>query len=289
MWERRTDLVLERQESADVGALAGVKSSVRRQGPLQITDITVLNEQGARALGKPPGRYLTAELPAGAAEGRENLFACAETLAVLLRPLLPESGAVLTAGLGNRAVTPDALGPETLSNLIVTRHLIAAMPETFGGMRPVCAVACGVLGDTGVETGELLRGVVDRIKPAAVVAVDALCARSLERLCRAFQLSDTGIVPGSGACNPRRALNEATLGVPVIALGVPTVVEARTLCADLVPEGKAPACPLPREGLLVTPKDIDRQVALCGKILGYALNLALQRDMTAAEMEAYLG
>ncbi|MBR5390749.1 MAG: GPR endopeptidase [Clostridia bacterium] len=287
MWKQRTDLVLERQESADAGALAGVKSSVRRQGPLKITDITVLDERGAKALEKPPGRYLTAELPAGAAERRENLFACAEALAALLRPLLPGTGAVLAAGLGNRAVTPDALGPETISNLIVTRHLIAAMPETFGGMRPVCAVACGVLGDTGVETGELLRGVVERVKPAAVVAVDALCARSLDRLCRAFQFSDTGIVPGSGAFNPRKALNEATLGVPVVALGVPTVVEARTLCADLV-EGNSPACPLPREGLLVTPKDIDRQIALCGKILGYALNLALQRDMTAAEMESYL-
>ena len=287
MWKGRTDLVLERRESTGVGALDGVKSSVRRQGPFSVTDITVLDERGARALGKPPGRYLTAELPAGGADGREKLFACAEALAALLRPLLPDRGVVLAAGLGNRAVTPDALGPETVSNLIVTRHLIAAMPEAFGGMRPVCAVACGVLGDTGVETGELLRGVVDRVRPAAVVAVDALCAGSPDRLCRAFQLSDTGIVPGSGACNPRKALNEETLGVPVIALGVPTVVEARTLCAGLT-GGRASACSLPREGLLVTPKDIDRQVALCGKLLGYALNLALQRDMTAAEMEACL-
>lgn len=285
----RTDLALERREGLGAGALPGVKSRVWRREPVEITRIDVLDERGQRALGKPKGAYLTAELLPRGEDNGEWLFSCARELAALLRTLLPREGTVLAAGLGNRSVTPDALGPETLRHLIVTRHLISAMPETFGGMRPVCAVAAGVLGDTGIETVEILRGIVSRVRPAAVVAIDALCARSAGRLCRTFQLSDTGITPGSGAFNPRKALNAATLGVPVIALGVPTVVEARTLAFDLLPEGAdVSESALPDPGLLVTPKDIDRQITECGKILGYALNLAMQRDLTPEEMEALL-
>lgn len=287
--EPRTDLALERRESLGAGALPGVKSRLWRRGPLEITRIDVLDERGQRALGKPKGAYLTAELLPHGGEDNEWLFSCAEELAALLRMLLPREGTVLAAGLGNRSVTSDALGPETLRHLIVTRHLISAMPEAFGGMRPVCAVAAGVLGDTGIETVEILRGVVSRVRPAAVVAIDALCARSAGRLCRTFQLSDTGITPGSGAFNPRKALNAETLGVPVVALGVPTVVEARTLARDLLPEDVSlPEARLPKEDLLVTPKDIDRQIALCGKILGYALNLAMQPALTPEEMESLL-
>lgn len=289
MEEIRTDLALERRESRGAGLLPGVKSRVWRREGLEITRIDVLDSRGERALGKPKGAYLTAELLPQAEEEGEWLFSCARELAVLLRGLLPREGTVLAAGLGNRGVTPDALGPETLNHLIVTRHLISAMPETFGEMRPVCAVAAGVLGDTGIETVEILKGVVSRVRPAAVVAVDALCARSAKRLCRTFQLSDTGITPGSGAFNPRKALDRETLGVPVIALGVPTVVEARTLARDLLPEGAALSEEaLPHPGLLVTPKDIDRQIAQCGKLLGYALNLAMQRELTQEEMEALL-
>lgn len=155
-------------------------------------------------------------------------------------------------------------------------------------MRPVCALASGVLGTTGIETAEIVRGAVARVQPAAVVAIDAMASRSLDRLCRTFQMSDTGIVPGSGACNPRHALNSDSLGVPVIALGVPTVVEARTLALDLVPGGQLDEDKGPHADMLVSPKDIDLQVAKCAKVLGYALNLALQGHMTSAEMEQYL-
>jgi len=209
-------------------------------------------------------------------------------LAQLLRPLLPSKGTVLVAGLGNRELTPDALGPLALEHLIVSRHLIGAMPGEFGHLRPVCALATGVLGSTGIESAEILRGAAQRVEPSAIVAIDAMASRSLDRLCRTFQLSDTGIAPGSGACNPRQELNERTMGVPVIALGVPTVVDARTLALELLPQGQIDEKSIPDGGMLVSPKDIDLQVAKCAKVLGYALNLALQGQMTAPEMEQYL-
>lgn len=279
--EIRTDLALERRELRGSGRLEGVVERHCRTGPLNVTEIQVRNRRGEQLLGKPRGHYLTAELPPES----DALFDCARALSRLLSPLLPEKGLVLVAGLGNRFITPDALGPETVRHLIVTRYLLRAMPETFDGMRPVCALAAGVLGDTGMETAELLRGVTAQLRPAAVVAVDALCARGLSRLCRTVQLSDTGIIPGSGACNPRQALDEGTLGVPVIALGVPTVVEARTLAMEL---SGHPLEQTRENAMLVSPRDMDHQILHCGKLLGYALNLALQGDMTAEEMAACL-
>lgn len=268
----RTDLALEQWKSHPESSLSGVSCSEYLLSPFRVTEIRITDSRGEALLGKPAGHYLTAE-----SENDPDIFLCAAALSSLLRPLLPADGPVLICGLGNRDMTPDALGPKALESLIVTRHLIEAMPEVFGGMRPVCAVAPGVLGNTGVETAEFILGIVQRISPKAVVAVDALAAREYNRLCRTFQISDTGIIPGSGACNPRKALNFQTLGVPVIAVGVPTVVAARALGDETLPED-----------LLVAPKDIDSRIARCGRILGYALDLALQGEMTAGEIEDYL-
>ncbi len=288
MFKRRTDLAMERLEDQGEQPIPGVESRQWQQSPLSIHRIHILDERGEQALERPRGRYLTAQMEEQALSDSQWIYRSAKVLSRLLQPLLPESGPVLVAGLGNRAVTPDALGPLTLEHLIVTRHLIRVMPSEFGRMRPVCALSAGVLGTTGIETAEILRGAVERVQPAAVVAVDAMASRSLDRLCRTFQLCDTGIAPGSGACNPRQELNRHTLGVPVIALGVPTVVEARTLALDLMPEGQLSEDKAPDAGMLVAPKDIDLQLAKCAKALGYALNLALQGHMTAAEMEQYL-
>lgn len=288
MFEKRTDLALERLEEHHQQSIPGIESRQWRQSPLSIHKISVLDARGEQAIDRPRGQYLTAQMEPQALSDSQWIFRCATVLAQLVRPLLPAKGTVLVTGLGNRALTPDALGPLTLEHLIVSRHLISAMPSEFGSLRPVCALAPGVVGTTGIETAELIRGVAERVQPSAVVAVDAMASRSLSRLCRTFQLSDTGIVPGSGACNPRRQLNRQTLGVPVIALGVPTVVEARTLALDLVPDGKLDEKSTPDAGMLVSPKDIDLQVGKCAKVLGYALNLALQGQMTAAEMEQYL-
>lgn len=193
---------------------------------------------------------------------------------------------VLVAALGNRLVTPDALGPLAAERLLVTRHLTAAMPELFGGFRPVSAVATGVLAATGVESGELIAGAVERVKPKCVIAIDALAARSAARLCATVQLCDSGIAPGSGVGNCRKALTRESLGVKVIAIGVPTVVDAATLGQDLLgrDEAEAEALAVARE-MFVTPRDIDEKVALWAKIVGYGVNLGLQEGLSMEEME----
>ena len=220
MFKRRTDLAMERLEEQGDAPVPGVESHVSHQPPLFIHRIRIVDERGEQALERPRGQYITARMDSHALSDSQWIYRSAKVLSRLLQPLLPQSGPVLVAGLGNRAVTPDALGPLALEHLIVTRHLMRVMPAEFGGMRPVCALSAGVLGTTGMETAEILRGAVERVQPCAVVAVDAMASRSLDRLCSTFQLCDSGIAPGSGACNPRQELNRRTLGVPVISLGV---------------------------------------------------------------------
>ena len=174
-----------------------------------------------------------------------------------------------------------------------TRHLVEQVPEHFGSFRPVAALAAGVLGTTGVESGELVRAVVEKIRPACVVVVDALASRSLSRVCTTVQLADTGIVPGSGVGNARFALNQETLGVPVIAVGVPTVVDAATLASDVLAQaGRDDLDPEALrgagDGLLVTPRDIDARVADLAKVIGYGINLALQPGLTIADIDLFL-
>lgn len=285
----RTDLALEQHQGMG-GALPGVVcEEIEAQG-LPLTTVRVTTAEGARALGKPEGVYHTLDL---AAVTRREEGAMARAVAVLrelLTPLLPEKGEVLVVGLGNRAITPDAVGPKTCDHLLVTRHLVEMIPEHFGRFRSVSALAAGVMASTGVESGELALAVVERLRPAAVIAVDALCARQVERLCATVQVGDTGISPGSGVGNHRFSLNRETLGVPVIALGVPTVVEGATLCADLLTQaGVEKPEDLPGGGLLVTPKDIDQRVEDMGRLLGRAVSLALQPGLTEEELEALVG
>ena len=176
---------------------------------------------------------------------------------------------------------------------MVTRHLVEQAPEHFGSFRPVAALATGVLGTTGVESGELVKAVAEKIRPGCIIAVDALASRSMDRVCTTVQLANTGIVPGSGVGNHRAALNRETLGVPVIAVGVPTVVDAGTLAADILaeagqegldPEALAGA----GEGLMVTPRDIDQRVADLVKVIGYGINLALQPGLTIEDVDLFL-
>ena len=255
----------------------------------------ILNAQGAKALGKPVGTYVTLEL-SGLLRREEDAFPrAARALAAELQGLLdlPEGAPVLVAGLGNRAITPDGIGPKTADHTMVTRHLVEQLPEHFGAFRPVSALAAGVLGTTGMESGELVAAVVERIRPACVLAVDALASRSLRRVGRTVQLSDTGIIPGSGVGNARKALNRDSIGVPVIAIGVPTVVDAATLACDLLSEaGRGDLDPAALsgagEGLVVTPKDVDAQVADLAKVIGYGINLALQPGLSLADIELLL-
>lgn len=292
---RRTDLAMEArelwQESAgETTRLAGVEAEEGLREGIPVTAVHILNQEGERALGKPQGNYVTLTME-GVANRAEDIFGRAvRAVAAELRQLLrgvPGNGLALVVGLGNREVTPDAIGPQVYGHTLATRHLVRQMPEAFGQLRPVAALAAEVLGSTGVESGEVVQAVCREIRPACVIAVDALASRSLERLCRTVQLADTGITPGSGVGNHRVGLSRETLGVPVLAVGVPTVVDAATLAADLTGADEPPSLGRGRD-LLVTPKDIDSQVADLAKIIGYGINLALQPQLTLEDLELLL-
>lgn len=205
-------------------------------------------------------------------------------MAAELRPLLPPDGPALVMGLGSRTVTPDLVGPLAVDHLLVTRHLVEQIPEHFGSLRPVAAAAPGVLASTGMESSLIAQALAGELRPACVVAVDALASRSLERLCRTVQLSDTGVIPGSGVGNHRRPLNRETLGVPVVTVGAPTVVDGATLALDLLERAgrdDAGRDDFPGgEEFFVTPREVDQRVADLGKVLGYAVSLALNPSLT---------
>ncbi len=287
MGQRRTDLALEARELfGENGDLEQVESKESLVAGFLLSTVKVTGAKGEAALGKPAGTYHTLDL--GAVSRREEgVFPRAvKALAGLIAPLLPPEGEVLVVGLGNRAITPDAIGPRAVDRMLVTRHLKAMAPEHFGAFRAVSALAAGVLGCTGIESAELVKAVCGTVKPAAVIAVDALCARRVERLCATVQVCDTGISPGSGVGNHRFSLDKNSLGVPVVAVGAPTVVEGRTLCADLLEErGMEVPQDLPGGSLVVTPRDIDQRVEDMAKVIGYAVSLALQPDLTLEELE----
>ena len=298
MEQRRTDLALEAAQlwrEGGAGELTGVTQAETTREGWPVTTVRVLDDRGAKAIGKPVGTYVTVDLSALVRREEDAFGRAARAVAAELNGLLklPEGAPALVVGLGNRAITPDNIGPAAADHTMVTRHLVEKVPEHFGAFRPVAALAAGVLGTTGVESGELVRAVTEKIRPACVIAVDALAARSLSRVCTTVQLSDTGITPGSGVGNARAALNRGSLGVPVIAVGVPTVVDGATLAADLLAEA-GQAHPDPRalrgagEGLMVTPRDIDARVADLAKVVGFGINLALQTGLTVEDVELFL-
>ena len=288
MGQQRTDLAMEAhalwQERAGAGQrLRGVRSVADRIEGFESHVVDVLDEQGAKALGKPRGRYITLELD-GLLRREEDSFARAvQAVARLLGPMLPEQGEALVVGLGNRAITPDLVGPLAVEHTLVTRHLVGRL-EMFGHLRPVAALAAGVLATTGVESGQLIQAMVQRLTPACVIAIDALASRSVERLCRTVQLSDSGIVPGSGVGNHRMALDTHTLGVPVLAVGVPTVVEASTLILDLLGGENENMENLPGGQLFVTPREVDSRVADLARVIGYGVSLALNPELSVEEL-----
>ena len=287
----RTDLAAEardlwRESAGETTRLPGVRARDEEAQGLPVARVEILDAEGERALGKPPGVYLTLDV-AALWRREEGIFArVVRAMAELLGPLLPE-GPVLAAGLGNPAMTPDALGPRTLDHLLITRHLQEVLP----GFRPVAGLGAGVLGTTGLEVAEWVCGAAEHVKPAAVVLIDALAARGLDRLCSTVQLSDTGLIPGSGVGNHRMALNRETLGVPVLSVGVPTVVDAETVARDLLADSGAEEAPLLAgrgRRLFVTPDSIDAKIRELAKVVGYGLNLALQPDLEIEDLDALL-
>ena len=285
----RTDLAMEAVELRGGGVRDGgfVSRSYEREG-IPVTEVRVLDESGAARLGKPVGTYLTLTL--GQLPGRtgDTFRRAVRAVAAELGKLLPPGERVpaLVIGLGNRAITPDGIGPTAADCTLATRHLIGPAAEFFGAFRPVSAVAAGVVGSTGVESAELIRALVREIRPGFVVAVDALAARSVRRLGRTVQISDTGITPGSGVGNARAELNRESLGVPVLALGVPTVVDAGTLAADL--DGGAAEAAQGLARMMVTPREIDTLAADMGKVAGYGVSLALQEGLEVEDLELLL-
>ena len=273
------------------------------QGGIERTVVTIRDAQMAKALGRPEGEYVTLSCPQRMSIELGTRRALSRELGRTSAGMLPEGcNTVLVVGLGNRAVTPDALGPRAVERVLVTRHMDGCLPQDVQEkLRSVCAAAPGVLGVTGIETAEVLRGMVAHVRPDAVIAVDALAARSSQRICSTIQVADTGITPGSGVGNHRRALTRETLGVPVIAVGVPMVVYASTIARDALgdlaamdgaseaDEERLMACVervvTQRLGdLIVTPREVDALVERMSGIVAEGVNLALHPELTEGEI-----
>ena len=277
----RTDLALEARERFEEDVeIRGVSVEERydEKHDIRITKVCIESENGAKAMGKPVGVYITLEAPKLSDPDKDYHREVSETLALYLQELLgtDQERSVLIVGLGNREVTPDALGPEVVGNLRITRHVVkeygkAAFEKERVHM--VSGIVPGVMAQTGMETLEIIRGVVEETRPDVVVAVDALAARSSKRLNRTIQISDAGIHPGSGVGNHRHSLTRETIGVPVIAIGVPTVVDAATIVYDAVRDRNA--VPPGLNTMFVTPKDIDETIRNLSFTISEALNIAL--------------
>ena len=288
----RTDLAIECKEEYGESEIEGVKYTEKYNETSKTTIIEVLNKKGELAIEKPVGNYVTVEVPNFSSDGEildDRLTAIKEELA----RLIPNDEVILVVGLGNDNITPDALGPRTIDKIIATRHISAELAKSVGleGLRMVSALAPGVLGQTGIETGEIIMGVSKSVKPSAVITVDALASRRLSRLGCTVQIADTGVTPGSGVGNARAQINEQTLGVPVIAVGVPTVVDAATLANDLLgdnEEDKDLFSKLDGQGanMIVTPREIDLMIDRAAKLLALAINSALQPTLTAEDIMA---
>ena len=299
MLSRRTDLAAEARtiwsEDSGAGDLPGVTEEERELMGFSVTTVRVRSDRAAEELCKPKGEYVTLEL--GRFLRREDgaFPDGAKAIGRLLREMIGRRRAreVLVVGLGNPAITPDAVGHLTVGSTIVTRHLRQMMPEQFRSLASVAAVEPGVLGTTGVESAQVVRSIVGEVRPELVIAVDALASRSMDRVCRTVQIADTGIVPGSGVGGGREPLNRESLGIPVIAMGVPTVVDAATLALDMAAEAGVKLRPEDlscRDGsMIVTPRDIDFTVRDISRLIGYGINCALHPELSVADMDMMLG
>ena len=294
MADFRTDLALEARNSL-VSCPSGVTSDTADIDGFRVTTVRVTDNDGASVLCKPIGKYVTLELD-GFLRREDSAFdRCAAVIGRLLRDMaaLDDGDEVLVAGLGNRGVTPDALGPLTVDNVLITRHLVNKEPGALRGFLPVSAIKSGVLGTTGIESAALIKALVGELAPKCVIAVDALASGSVERVCRTVQISDAGIIPGSGVGNGRAAINRETLGVNVIAVGVPTVVDAGILAADIARRSGIAADESKMtdaaDGMIVTPREIDTRVNDCARLIGYGINLALHSSLSVADVTMLLG
>ncbi len=267
----RTDLAVERRELIGEKIPDGVRFDEITDGETKTTKIEIKNENGEKALGKPKGRYYTVEFKNCAAPTDENDPQLKAVIS-LFDELLPEDGTVLVAGLGNEQITPDALGPRTVNGVFATRHITDKSDQLgLPALRQVAAVSTGVLGQTGMETVEILKAVCEKIKPSAVIVIDALASAGTKRLGRTVQITDTGICPGSGVGNSRARIDRRTLDTTVISVGVPTVIDASSLCRE---EGQNV------EQMMVTPRNIDSIISDMSRLLSMSINMSLQKNLS---------
>jgi len=293
---RWTDLAMEIHEEKN-------RAHTSIQRGIERTVVCIEDEQTSRELMRPKGTYVTLSCPQMMTIELETRKALSRALGREIAAMLPaQAKTVLVTGLGNRSVTPDALGPRTVERVLVTRHMRDCLPEDMTErMNSVCAAAPGVLGVTGIETAEVLCGMVQHVKPDVLIAVDALAARSSQRICSTIQIADTGIIPGSGVGNHQKALTKETLGIPVIAVGVPMVVYASTIASDAMTyltkvdggsqadEQMLTACVervvSERLGdLIVTPREVDALVERMAGIVAEGINLALHPALDTADI-----
>lgn len=291
----RTDLALEAKELITED-ISGVKVTSEKLKNMKITKINVTTDDAAASLGKEKGTYITCEFRALTSD-----FSAADerlmSIGKQINELIPKEGTVLVIGIGNHNITPDALGPKAASKVLATRHIAGELAESLGlnSLRSVCVVSPGVLGQTGIEVSELISGIIQKTNAVCIVAIDALASRRLKRLGCTVQISDTGISPGAGVGNHRNIINQSTTGVPVISIGVPTVVDAATLAADLLSPNDEDESERLRElvipscrSMVVTPREIDLLIERASTLIGMAINVALHPDFTAEELMALI-
>ena len=285
MVQIRTDMAAECRELAGSGKLEGVAEQSENIGGMEILTIKILNSEGERAVGKPEGTYITVNM--------DNFYPDddkIEAVAKKLGSLLPE-GSALVAGLGNMEITPDSIGPRAAARVLATRHILGTAAKNMGldDLRTVSVIVPGVLGQTGMETAEILKSAAEAAKPDFIIAIDALASRHTSRLGSALQMSDSGISPGSGVGNRRAELSKKTLGVPVISLGVPTVVDAPVLAYDkaleagISPEKAEEIWRKTEKNTVVTPREIDLLTQKSSYLLAMAINCALHPCYTPAD------
>lgn len=323
----RTDLVLEardiyRENHKNEKDIDGIEVIEESEDDIKVTTVKIKDEEGSKKIGKPKGNYITIDMPSFTAYDGETMDRVSGVVSEILGRLIQidTEKTVLVVGLGNWHVTPDALGPKVTEKIMVTRHLQSVMPEAIDdSVRPVCGVAPGVLGVTGIETVEIIKGIVEKIKPDLVICIDALAARKIERVNATIQIGDTGISPGAGVGNNRKQINEENLGVKVVAIGVPTVVDAVTIANDTIDSVVDSLISNSESGsnfykmlksldknekenlikevmsskasmdMIVTPKDIDLVINSLSRIIANGINMAVQPNMNMEEINKFMG
>jgi len=315
MYNFRTDLADERMDiyrkaNNIENEINGIETEEKNIGDnIKITKVNIISKEGEQTLGKPQGKYVTINIRnlniAGEEEIEQSAVCLSEELKSIIESKIAKTDDILIVGLGNIYVTPDALGPKVVADIDITRHLFEYLPQYVDeNTRPVSAISPGVLGTTGIETVEILKGIVDNIKPKLVIVIDALASQSVERISKTIQIADTGIVPGAGVGNTRKELSERTLGIPVIALGVPTVVEAAVIaneCLNMFIEKlqqdaksneylnnlkeqnnyeEIREALLPNDyNLIVTPKEIDELIENMSSVVARGINKSINDPM----------